>query len=114
MKLRKCWSVRGGRTPDLPLRLLLGVGVIHAGKSPLGVGLETSQVWAWAPPPVRAWRSPSGQTPQLPPGCGPGDLQDMLGYYLLPGDLQGMLGYHLQCMMGYLPPTMNRMTDRHV
>ena len=78
---------------------------------PLGVGLET----------------PPGQTPQLPPGCGPGDpqarplnfpsgcgsgdLQGILGYHP-PGDLQGMLGYHLQCMLGYHPPPVNRMTDR--
>ena len=33
--------------------------------TPLGVGLENPQVWAWRPP---------GQTPQPPPGCGPGDL----------------------------------------
>ena len=32
--------------------------------TPLGVGLENPQVWAWRPP---------GQTPQPPPGFGPGD-----------------------------------------
>ena len=43
----------------------------------------------------------------FPLGYGPGDTppQDLL---------QGMLGYHLQCMMGYHPPPMNRMTDRQV
>ena len=77
------------------------------GYTPLGVGLETPSpwVWAWRPP----WPDPStstlgvgletpGLTPQLPPwlwawrpplarplkllpGCGPGDLQGMLGYH---------------------------------
>ena len=39
---------------------------------PLGVGLETPWVWAQRLP---------GQTPPLPPGCGPGNLQGMLGYH---------------------------------
>ena len=45
----------------------------------------------------------------IPLGCGPGNLQDMLGY-TPPNLLQGMLGYHLQCMLGYHPPV-NRITD---
>ena len=89
---------------------------VHAGIPP--------QVWAWTPPwcgpgdpPGVNLETPSGQTPQLSPwvwtwkppqarllnfpaGCGPGDLQ-------------GMLGYHLPCMLVYLPPV-NRMNDRHV
>ena len=63
-------------------------------------------VWAWrSHPQVWAWR---------PPGCGPGDLQGMLGYHLqgmLGYHLQGMLGYHLQCMLGYPPPPMDRILD---
>ena len=65
----------------------LGVGL----ETPLGMGLETPQVWAWKPPQARPLN--------FPLGCGPGDLQGMLGYP--PGYLQGMLGYHLQCMLGY-------------
>ena len=49
---------------------LLGGGEVCLGAcwdTPLGVGLEpTHQVWAWNPP-------HPGQTPQLPPQCGPGD-----------------------------------------
>ena len=41
--------------------------------------------WVWA------WRPPLARPLKLPPGCGPGDLQ-------------GMLGYHLQGMLGYPPP----------
>ena len=89
---------------------------------PLGQTLNPPPcVWAWRPP----WRpaarqrpgDPSDQTPQLPPGCGPGDppgdllqgmlvyrLQGMLGCHPPPVDLlQGMLGYHLQFMLGYHP-----------
>ena len=97
---------------------------------PPWVGLETPWVWAWRPPQLPLGcgpghplaRSPStslgcepGDTPgqiplNFPPGCGPGNLQGMLGYHP-PGDLlQGMLGYHLQCMLGYHPPV-NRITD---
>ena len=34
-------------------------------------------LWAWRPP-------PQPDTPQFPPGCGPGNLQGMLGYHPLP------------------------------
>ena len=110
---------------------LLGVGwgvsaSVHAGDPP-GVALETCQVWAWRPPQARPLNFPPGvgletpqarplnfppgvaletppiQTPQLPPRCGPGDLQGMLGYHPSPQDLQGMLGYHHH--------PMDRMTD---
>ena len=54
-----------------------GVGL----ETPLGVGLET----------------PQARLLNFPLGCGPGDLQ-------------GMLGYHLQCMLGYHPPV-NRITN---
>ena len=33
------------------------------------------------PPPGVGLETPPSQTPQLPPGCGPGDLQGMLGYH---------------------------------
>ena len=62
------------------------------GYTPPGVGLET--------PPFRPLK--------LLTGCGPGNLQGMLGYTPLPGDLQGMLGYHLQGILG--SPLW---TDRH-
>ena len=74
---------------------------------PSGVALETMPppptMWPWRPlwpdpsssPWVWAWR-PSRAIPlKLPPRCGPGNLQGILGY-TPPGDLQGMLGYHLQ------------------
>ena len=78
-------------------------------------------VWAWRPPrcgpgdpapQVWAWRPPWPDPPQLPPGCGPGNLQGMLEYHPPRDLLQGMLGYHLQCMLGYHHPLVNRMTDR--
>ena len=65
-----------------------GYASVHAGIHPSGVGLETPRVLAWRPPQVWACRTPwsgpgdplgvgletpPGQTPQLPPGCGPGD-----------------------------------------
>ena len=73
------------------------------------------QVWAWRPPQpdppqlppwVWAWRPPPGLIHlNCPLGCGPVNLQGMLGYHNTPPDLlQGMLGYHLQCMLGYHPP----------
>ena len=54
----------------------------------LGVGLETPQVWAWRPPWVWAWRPPQvwacrppwPDPSSSPLGCGPGNLQGMLGY----------------------------------
>ena len=77
------------------------------GCTPLGVGLQTPQVWAWRPlhlgvgcgpgdppgcgpgdhpsqtpqlPPwLWAWRSPWPDPSTPPPGCGPGHLQGMLG-----------------------------------
>ena len=95
------------------------------GYTPLVVGLETPQVWAWRPPIqtpqlppwVWAWRPPTLARPlNIPPEYGSGNIQGMLGYHHPPppGDLlQGMLGYHLQCMLGYhpAPPSMNRITD---
>ena len=77
--------------------------------SPLAVGLD--QIPPQLPPWLWAWtRSPSISPlavglDQIPLnfllGCGPGNLQGMLGYHTPPGDLlQGMLGYHLQCMLG--------------
>ena len=57
------------------------------------------------PPHVWAWRPPQARPLNFPPGCGPGDLQGMLGYHPPPSPrdlLQSMLGYHLQCILGYL------------
>ena len=88
------------------------------GDTPLGVGLETHPpgVCLENPPRPDPSTSPLGvglETPldrplNIPPGCGPGNLQGMLGYHPpTPGDLlQCMLGYHLQCMLGYHPPSL--------
>ena len=79
-----------------------------------GGGLHTP-LGADTPP---LWPHP----PNFPPGCGPGNLQGMLGYppprdlcFLLQGMLgypprdllQGILGYHLQYMLGYHPSPPN-------
>ena len=71
----------------------LGVGLETPSRcgpgDPPGVGLETPHPGQTPqlPPWVWAWIPPSGQTPQLPLGCGPGDLQGMLGYHPPPGYL---------------------------
>ena len=66
-------------------------------------GAGTPWVWAWRPPPRCGPGDPLARPLNIPLGCGPGNLQDMLGY-TPPNLLQGMLGYHLQCMLGYHPP----------
>ena len=55
---------------------------VHCSSRLLGRGGAClSACWDTHPPPGWAWRPPpQDQTPQLPPGCGPGDLQGMLGY----------------------------------
>ena len=68
--------------PGDPTRCGLAMPLARPLNLPLGVDLETSSgqtpqlppwVWAWRPPPpVRPLK--------LPPGCGPGNLQGMLGY----------------------------------
>ena len=81
-----------GVAPETPLGVCLET-------TPLDVGLETCPgqtpqlppwVWAWRPPRldpstspwVWAWRPPQAKSlGYFPPGCGPGDLQGMLGYY---------------------------------
>ena len=45
-----------------------------------GVGLKTTQVWAWRPPPGVGLEIPPARPLKLPHGCGPGNLQGMLGY----------------------------------
>ena len=98
-------------------------------RSPLGVGLETPQVWTWRHPPTGVGlenplaRSPStsplgcgpgdppGQIPlNFPPGCGPGDPPSQIPLNFPPGcgpgNLQGMLGYH--------PLPVNRITDTYM
>ena len=60
------------------------------GYTTLGVGLANPppQVWAWRPsecgpgktPQVWAWRPPMARPLKLSLGCGPGNLQGMLGY----------------------------------
>ena len=99
-----------------------GSASVHTGIPPRCGPEDTPWVWAWRPPQgqtpqlpplVCAWRSPPLQALTFPLGCGPGDLQGMLGYHPSPsGDLQAMLGYHLQCMLGYhIPPPENRILD---
>ena len=86
-------SVHGG-IPPLGVCLQTPLGVDLA--TPSGVGLETP--WVWPGPhgcvpgdPPRldpstsslgvGLETPPGQTHQLPPGCGSGDLQCLLGYH---------------------------------
>ena len=52
-----------------------GVGL----EAPLGVGLETLWVWSGEPPGV-GLENPLARPLKLPLGCGPGNLQGMLGY----------------------------------
>ena len=119
---------------SIPVGCVLPAAVAIHGQVCLSACCDTQPpwVWAWRPPPqVRAWRPfHPGQTPQLPPGCGPVDPTVGVGLETLPqvrplnfppgcgpgdpcppGDLQGMLGYYLQCMLGYHHPPLNRMTD---
>ena len=101
------------RTASSSSRLLVGGKLsasVHAGIPPRCEPGDP-RVWAGYPPkcgrgdPPRCGPRdpPPGQTPELPLGCGPGDLQGILRYHP-PRDLQGMLGYHLQCMLEYHPP----------
>ena len=46
-----------------------------------GVGLETPRPDTLTSPLGVSSGDPPGQTTQAPPGCGPGNLQDMLGYH---------------------------------
>ena len=84
----------GGCLPQCMLGYPLGVGL----ETHPCVGLETPPVWAWRPPWVWAWRPLQARPLNFPLGCGPGDLQ-------------GMLGYHLQCMLEYHPPPVDRILD---
>ena len=88
--------------------------------------------WAWRSPQVWACRPPWVWAPQarslnFPLGFGPETCRECWDTTYPPletckacwdttypplGDLQGMLGYHLQCMLGYHPSPVNRMTDR--
>ena len=65
------------------------------GYTPLGVGLETPQVWVWRLLQGVGLENPPRYGPGDPSRCGPGDP---------PRDLKGMLGYQLQGMLGYHPP----------
>ena len=77
---------------------LLGWGVwVGAWRPPPGMGLEAPQVWAWRPP---------GQTPQLPPGCGPVDTPLARPLNFPPGHEPG----DHQCRLGYIPPPVDRQT----
>ena len=63
----------------------------------LGVGLET----------------PPGQTPQLPPGCGPGNQQGMLGHHhpLRPDAMHAGIPPAMHAGIPP-PPPLDRMTDK--
>ena len=72
------------RTARGSSHLLGGSALVHAviPPPPSGVGLETPQgVGLETPPKVWAWRPPQARPLNFPPGCGPGDLQGMLGYH---------------------------------
>ena len=67
-----------------------GSASVHAGIHPPWVwawrppvvGLETPQVWAWRPPTLGCGPGdPPARPLNFPPGCGPGNLQSMLGYH---------------------------------
>ena len=80
-----------------------GVGL----ETPMGVGPETPQMWAWRPPgcgpPDPLGQTPPGQAPQLPLCVWAWRPPPQVWAWRLPRDLrQGMLGYH--------PPW----TDRHM
>ena len=106
---RMCTTCSSSHQGGLPQCMLGYTPWVWAWR-PLGVGLETPKVWA-SRPLVWAWRPPGVdlQTPQVwtwrpprhgpvelpsvglethqarplnfPPGCGPGNLQGMLGYH---------------------------------
>ena len=69
----------------------LGVGM----ETPLGVGME----------------SPLARLLKLPPGCGPGDQQGMLGYHPLETCKSC---WDTTCKACWDTPPMNSMTGRHV
>ena len=119
-----------GCVPPVAVAVCWGRGVsvsVHAG-IPLGVGLETTWVWAWRPPRVWAWRPPQvwpgdppgcgpgdppGQTPQLPPGCGPGDTPGQTPQ-LPPWVWAWRPARHAgipPAMHAGIPPPVDRMTD---
>ena len=106
--LSACWDT----PPGVGLKTPLGVGLetpqVWAWRTPrCGPGepparpLNFPLGWDWRPPWARPLNFPLGVGLETPlarplkflPGCGPGNLQSMLGYHP-PGDLQGMLGYH--------------------
>ena len=82
-----------GCPPGVGLVIPLGVGL----ETPSGVGLQTPWVWTWkphlgvglqTPPPdvgleTPPYRPPLARPLNFPLGCGPGDLQGMLGYHPL-------------------------------
>ena len=76
-----------------------GVGL----ETPLGVGMETPRCGPGDPLGVGLKTPTRPDSSTSPHGCGPGNLQGMLGCTPT-GVLQGMLGYH------HLPPPMDRQT----
>ena len=77
---------------------------------PLGVGLETPQVWAWRPPRPDPSTSPLGVGMERPSKPDPSNSPWVWSWkparhagVHTPPDLQGILGYHLQGLLGYTP-----------
>ena len=74
----------GGCLPQCMLGYPPSVGL----ETPTGVGLENpSPVWAWRTQLGVGLETPLARPLNFPPGCGPGDLQGMLGYPTHPRDL---------------------------
>ena len=78
----------------------LGVGLEDPSTSPLGVVLETA-------PLARPLNSP-------PPGCGPGNLQGMLGYQPPLRPVAGHAGIPPAMHAEIPPPPPRGQNDRHV
>ena len=87
MRTARSSSRRGGGSASVHagIHTPLGVGL----QIPLGVGLQT----------------PQARPLNFPLGCGPGNLQGMVGYHPHPRDLlQGMLGWIPPAVHAGIPP----------
>ena len=65
------------------------------------------------PPGVWAWRPPQARPLNFPPGCGPGDLQGMLGYHPPPRPAAKHAGIPPAMHSGIPTPPVNRITDTY-
>ena len=84
---------RTSKQECIPVGCVLPTAVAAGGYASVHAGIHTPWVWASRSPLGVGLETPLARPLNFPPGCGPGNLQGMLGYP--PGDLlQGMLGYH--------------------